>query len=388
MSRWRFSALLLSWLLPRGTFIGANVLPQWETVLPQHRNSEYLDRRPRTRYSHTQTVVGNEIVIAFGYFYDHDDSGGASWEADAWALSAKPDASPQWRLITKGEGHDRPVPRMNHVAVAPEKGKDGRRLVVFGGTDKDHAMLNDLWELDVATGRWLDHAVPLNLRPLPRNCFSAALLEGQMFIYGGFHLGDLWRYSFETYKWKLMIDMPKADALDHPGKRASHSAVTAPNGKDMYVYGGFRFQDDVSDPKRFAHGKLDDMWVYRYDANKWELVPQVKSQGGREFFSMELVPWTIAADEHIGLVTFAGVQCDPDCSLRGSLAFFSLRDHKWRRIHVTEEPYTRYQHGMSLFQDALWIFGGESYDPHMYHNSVQRLTWPPQGSDALDEEEL
>lgn len=363
---------------------------RWETVLPQHENSEFLNARPRTRYSHTQTVVGDEVVVAFGYFYDHDDGGGASWDPDVWALSAKPDISPQsqWRLIATGEGFDRPTPRMNHVAVAPEKGKDAHRLVVFGGTDKKHDMLNDLWELDTFTGDWIDHAVPEHLRPPPRNCFSAVMLAGEMFIFGGFHLGDLWRYSFENYRWMLMIDAPKIDSPQHPGKRSSHAAVTAPNGKDMYVYGGFRFKDDVSDPDRFAHGKLEDMWLYRYDANKWELVPQVKSQGGREFFTMDIAPWRIAGDEHMGLITFAGVQCDPDCSLRGSLAFFSLRDHKWRRIRLAEEAMTRYQHGMTLFRDALWTFGGETYDPHMYHNSVQRIVWPPEGIDSLDANEL
>merc|ERR1712232_666061 len=198
--------------------------------------------------------------------------------------------------------------------------------------------------------------------------------------------GDLWRYNFGSYKWKLMIDMPKQDSPEHPGKRSAHSAVAAPNGRDMYVYGGFRFENDVSDAARFAHGKLEDLWLYRYDENRWELVPQVRTQGGREFFAMELVPLRLAGEEHMGLVTFGGVRCNPDCSLRAAMAFFSLLDNKWRSIRVAEEPYSRYQHTMTLYQDALWIFGGESYEPHMYHNSVLRMPWPvPEVSDDSGE---
>lgn len=369
-----------------------SVVPQWETLLPQHENREYLGKRPRTRYSHTATPVGAEVIVAFGYFYDHWDNGAATWHTDIWALNGDASASPtkRWRLVTAGKGTKDPVGRMNHVAVPAPGSKS--KLVVFGGSTLGHAKLSDIWELDVLSGSWTQ-LVPKNEPPSGRDCFSAVLLGTSMVVYGGFHLGDLWEYNFKTQRWKLLMDQPQVDHKGHPGKRAAHSAVTALNTKDMYVYGGFRFESDVTDAA-LGSGKLEDLWLYTSADNKWHLMPQVGgAQGGRQFFGMELVPWWKAssngellgkeATSH-GLVVFGGTLCPTatTCRLVGSTTVYSLDEHRWYSINVKEDPLHRYHHSLSFCEDALWHFGGETYQPHMYHNSVNRLAWPPPVSAA------
>merc|ERR1719296_405267 len=46
--------------------------------------------------------MGKEVVIAFGYYYDHWDGGGTIWHSDVWALRTGPKVNEagRWRLIT------------------------------------------------------------------------------------------------------------------------------------------------------------------------------------------------------------------------------------------------------------------------------------------------
>jgi len=127
--------------------------------------------------------------------------------------------------------------------------------------------------------------------------------------------------------------------------------------------------------------------LYIVADNRWHLMPQVDgTQGGRQFFDMAVVPWwrdlNQAGNEEVkptshGLAVFAGAQCNPKCNLVGSLAVYSLEQHRWSTVSVEDEPLGKYHSSTVFLQDALWTFGGESYTPHMYHNSVQRMPWPP-----------
>merc|ERR1711879_494991 len=116
-----------------------------------------------------------------------------------------------------------------------------------------------------------------------------------------------------------------------------------------FVYGGFRFQDDVTD-KSFGWGKLEDLWFYSASDNKWSRMEQVGgTQGGRQFVGMALVPWwkngseATLPDSH-GLAVFGGTQCNPKCSLVGTLSVYSLDDNRWYLIQAENSPMHRYHH--------------------------------------------
>lgn len=358
-------------------------MPAWELVLPQHENRDYLRTRPRMRYSHTATAIGDEVFFTFGYFYDHWDGGSATWHRDVWALAADPaiPAEQRWRLVVDGSQPGSPLSRMNHVAAASPTGAS--RLAVFGGTGEKEVAYSDLWELDIPSASWR-RCAPGPMKG--RGCCSGAVVGSSMLIYGGFHLGDLWSYRFDEDRWELLMDAPQEDHAGHPGKRAGHSVVVSPCGGKMYVYGGFRFENDVTDTS-LGWGKLEDMWIYHVADNTWERLPQVGgTQGGRQFFSMALVPWWRGDDsdelDGHGLAVFGGTQCNPESKLVGTLTLYSLEEQRWYFINVEEEPLHRYHHTMALCKDALWIHGGETYHPHMYHNSISRFSWPPPRSAA------
>ena len=130
--------------------------PKWRFDLEQHdddANRGSGTALPRRRYSHSAVVVGGEMIVSHGYFFDHTGGGGATWIDDTWAYSLdSPSSSPptkRWREIyTAGV---KPHPRMSHSAVE----RDGK-VVLFGGDDGGHlkgntksyqgTYLNDLWE--------------------------------------------------------------------------------------------------------------------------------------------------------------------------------------------------------------------------------------------------
>mmetsp|Transcript_51108 Transcript_51108/g.94584 ORF Transcript_51108/g.94584 Transcript_51108/m.94584 type:complete len:409 (+) Transcript_51108:22-1248(+) len=362
----------------------------WQTVLPQYENREHLRTRPRTRYSHTATVVGDELLIAFGYFYDRTDGGGATWLSDVWAWRqpelAEPDDDVEpsawaqvWSAASVGPG---PQPRMNHVALA----LTASTLVIFGGQGMTEASLNDAWKYDVVSGAWQQLGAGAELKPPPRACFSAALMtdpatsEATMVVYGGFHLGDTWAFNFTQESWRLLTQ-ELADARAHPGVRAAHSAVAVQGGSVMYIYGGFRFQEDVASDSPQAFGKLDDLWKFSLVGNRWQEVSQAQHLGGRIFFAMLLLPGE-SQDQPV-LAIHGGSHCAPTCSLDGSLLVAPLdaADHNasgqvtWSKVEVESEPRGRYHHTVTYHQGALWLMGGESYDPIIYYNSVLRLPW-------------
>ena len=61
-------------------------------------------------------------------------------------------------------GGDTPTMRTLHAAACIEHGGDRPQLVITGGLDAGHKVLNDVWIMDVLFGRWkkVIHALAIN----------------------------------------------------------------------------------------------------------------------------------------------------------------------------------------------------------------------------------
>ena len=61
-------------------------------------------------------------------------------------------------------GGDTPTVRSFHAAVCTEYGGDRPQLVITGGLDAGDKVLNDVWIMDVQSGRWkkVIHALAIN----------------------------------------------------------------------------------------------------------------------------------------------------------------------------------------------------------------------------------
>lgn len=205
---------------------------KWQFELAQHDDDvNKVDgvQLPRRRYSHSATVVGSEMVVTHGYFFDHTGGGGATWIDDTWAFtldggenqkagatSPSPSPSPslsRWREVkdttANAAATTKPHARMSHTAVE----RDGK-LVLFGGDDGGHlkgnsrsykgTYLDDLWELDVTTGAWSEIKVSSGDVPPPRAHHAAVVLDGKMVVYAGMHLDDVWNFDFESRQWSIL----------------------------------------------------------------------------------------------------------------------------------------------------------------------------------------
>ena len=59
-----------------------------------------------------------------------------------------------WTKLERPEGATWPVERSSHAATCLNYGDDHPQLLVTGGVDEMSKTLNDVWMLDINTGRW------------------------------------------------------------------------------------------------------------------------------------------------------------------------------------------------------------------------------------------
>ena len=60
----------------------------------------------------------------------------------------------KWTRLERPEGAPRPVERSSHAACCLNYGEEHPQLLVTGGRDNEDNTLQDVWILDVNSGRW------------------------------------------------------------------------------------------------------------------------------------------------------------------------------------------------------------------------------------------
>jgi hypothetical protein len=81
------------------------------------------------------------------------------------------------------------------------------------------------------------------------------------------------------------------------------------------------------------------------------------------------------------LLLYGGALCIPGCTCHGDTWTFDIGTGQWTEHNATGDPDVpihRYRQSLVLNapEGALYLFGGESYKPYMYHNAVNRLQLP------------
>ena len=159
----------------------------------------------------------------------------------------------------------------------------------------------------------------------------------------------------------------------HPGVR--HAFAAAPDGGvGFYVHGGTRATARAAGGPRVPFG---DLWRY-----KWRQRVDEGATGGRR---LDAPPKPGPRGHHSLLALGArklllyGVRCArrAACATATRRTFDADRA-AWSRLNATNAPIHRYR--QSLVRDAetgvVYLFGGESYKPYMYHNAVDALRLP------------
>ena len=232
------------------------------------------------------------------------------------------------------------------------------------------AHFDEIWRFDLRTYNWRKVQPRAGVAPPKRALHTAVEIAGSMYIYGGLGLADTWRYDFQTKEWSMLADAPAEGDTSHPGRRHAHAAAAVSDG--FYVFGG---NSHVKGSKPI---NWNDVWKFELGTNAWRRVPAASDPAGGG--APAVVP---GARGHHSLVTlsqatlllYGGALCTPGCKCYGDSWLFDVASASWRQLNATAAPIHRYRQTLLLDRPSgdVFLFGGESYKPYMYHNAVDRL---------------
>lgn len=164
-----------------------------------------------------------------------------------WALDLQQPS--QWKELASG-------PRMQGLAMVAHGGKliriGGFTAMNAEGEDHDLHSQSTVSQFDPATNQWSD----LASLPEPRSSHGAALLGDQVYVAGGWAMGDAQENQWHQTAWRLDLSSKPAvwqPIAAQPFQRRAVS-VTAHDGK-IYVVGGMRREGgpstktDIYDPQ-------------------------------------------------------------------------------------------------------------------------------------------
>jgi len=338
----------------------------WSLVAPQ-RDIPGGKTFPSVRYSACALAYRGEMVVTHGYFYNHALRHPA-WQSDAWAFNF---GTQRWRKLHEGERAGAPSARYSATAVLYD-----HALWMYGGDDGGHkksmfnyifqAWFDELWRFDLRTYVW--HKVSYNsAAPSKRALHSAVVVDKSMYVYGGLELADTWRYDFEPSTWTLLIATPADGDETHPGRRHAFAAASA-TASGFYIYGGCRHVKGMR-PQAF-----NDLWYYSIGSNAWsKLAPSagLPTPSPRSHLSLVALSTT-------KVLLYGGALCIPGCTCHGDSWVWDTSSKQWSELNTTDAPIHRYRQSLVVHQQegAVYLYGGESYRPYMYHNAVNRLKLP------------
>ena len=299
------------------------------------------------KMSEDETSVGR--FQAAGVTYDGDlyVFGGALADksySNELLKSTAGGASDLWEPVQVAAGVP-PSPRYAHSTVL-----DGDVMYVFGGQRSLYAF-NEVHTFNLTTSTWSFVSPATAEAPAPRYDHAAAIVDGQMIVYGGRgtttkFLADMWSLDLTTLVWTLLANETVA------GARFGHSMVSPPQSAFVYVFGGY---SDVGLSNSF----------YMCDASDGSCVdisygcsPHAIHQPG--FQPARLTPrfgHTSQADSEF-VVIYGGTDLTEPVGF-SDVFMFNHKDCAWDTVPVAGEPLGLYDHTAWLTDKGLYVQGGK-----------------------------
>lgn len=236
-----------------------------------------------------------------------------------------------WEQVeTQGDCYS---PRTGHAAVLYRS-----QIFIFSGIDDDTRKA-DVHMLDLSSNLWTELR-PKGVCPTPRSGLQAALLGDDIYLFGGYtkkdgeFFADLFRYSPGENSFECLSPAPN----ELPEARTDHSLVSY--STSLYAFAGFSGRE-----------RLNDLWEYSPQANKWTLV-ECESHPEPRFGHTAVV-------HRDRMLIFGG--WDGHQTL-GDLWSFSFTHRKWTRLVTSGHIAPRYRHSATLCGSSLFVFGGVNKD--------------------------
>eukprot|EP00873_Tetraselmis_striata_P040169 jgi/Tetstr1/460433/TSEL_005692.t1 len=375
-----------------------------------HRVKEYTDEAaggghsPAIRYNHGAVVVGDEMVVSHGYFYNRETSD-PEWLYDTWSINLAA-TQPQWTLIATGippakaytaykAGKTPSLPSGRYgVTLSHHRGS----LYMFGGTDggaSKHGRtgyevgyeMDELWQFELRTRKWTLVEARGGYQPTARYLHTAVVLGDSLYVYGGNKdgAGDVAVLDLRTRRWAQLVDEAAGIAAG-PGPRLGHTAAAFESSamRGFVVYGGRR--------RGASTAKLGgDVWLFDAGASAWAGPLTAVTPGGtpppapRVYHAMAALPggswqgersWAaLGAVVSLGSVTTPVMSCNTEAWAMWVSANASLVS--WSRL--PDLPVGHYHHSLVAHGSAVYGFGGhlcsttKGDHPFYYLNHLEAL---------------
>ncbi len=277
-----------------------------------------------------------ELVTSFGaaiadsnlyVFGGHTGDAHQYWnesQADTlWRLNLS--GSGKWEAVIKG-------PRLQGLALVAHEGQ----LYRLGGFTAKNAEgeEHDLWSQDTVSrfDPKQDEWSPMPALPEARSSFDAAVLDGTIFVVGGWNLhgGSESHWHETAHALNLSEDHPQWKPLPQPPFQRRALSVAAHNGR-VYAIGGMQMED----------GPTTRVDIFDPATGEWSLGPSLNGEPMEGFGSAAFA---------VGGQLFVS-------TIRGNLQRLSEDGSQWENIHKLER--SRFFHRMlPLSADKLLFVGG------------------------------
>ena len=266
-------------------------------------------------------------------------SSGPFYHNDLWWIDLE-DGTPNWNEVSVTGNV--PPSRVDSVAVLTSTG----RFWLFGGSDSEGNVENDLWYIDVeAPSPTWTQSFEINGRPNGVSSHTAVLLDDhQMWIFGGsdgtFSLDELWYAE---------VPSPAFNQTTFSGapSRYLHTVVLAPSGR-MWMFGGHDFSDHndlwYSDTKADTHAFTEASPSGSPPAEVKRHTAVLSSEGNMWVFGGELSDGGLVNTLH---------KIDVD----------TAETPTWMQVYPSGSIEARRDHtAVITSNDRMWIFAGVQSD--------------------------
>lgn len=288
-------------------------------------------------------------------------------------------------LGTKPYKSDFPVARAEHVGVSVSE-----KMYIFGGVTKNYGYANDLYSFDPFKLAW--RKISNNEGDMPRRRASASAVSGMtdhtFYMFGGrstfgsdldtprgiIGLNDLWSYNTRRNRWDEM-SIPN----DNRPSGRQHAAISMFEEK-IFIFGGIDPSSNIT---------FNDVWVFSLALKTWDKLSSSMISSKGEFydglsppplFKSLMIPIALTTASSpksntsidavsVGLSGFliyggvggggacGSITCNPLQVSLGQVYFFSMRENKWRTMHIRDGAGQEgHGHASSYFDDSSWEF--------------------------------
>jgi len=221
----------------------------------------------------------------------------------------------------------------------------------------DDGYSDQLFKFDAGKEEWMELVPVGNERPSHRHSHAAVVVKDTMIVFGGRtrltpakYTNETWVYSFALNQWKLLST---SGEIPHP-----RSYLTCiPMDNYLMIWGGYYWD---------GHEKyFNDLYTLNYETKSWKKI-QVEGEIPHQRNRQSAVLLNTKTVGKSRIIIYGGNFYD-DVKRRGAFYNDSYelshdqneQTWRWRKITVQGKAPKRGHHTAILYDDKIYMFGGE-----------------------------